>query len=65
MLLSFSDFATFKQTILDYRKVSSAPSPTHPSWPLQCLLLFMQEKEGLGVELMVSTSSLTSTKQAH
>lgn len=30
MLLSFSDFATFKQTILDYRKVSPAPSHTHP-----------------------------------
>lgn len=30
MLLSFSDFATFKQAILDYRKVSPPPA-THPT----------------------------------
>ena len=63
MLLSFSDFATFKQAILDYRKVRPLPHTLlciQSNWTLHCL--FMQEKEGLGVELMVSASSLTSTK---
>lgn len=64
MLLSFSDFATFKQAILDYRKVATPTLHHTPTTAaghiLQCFIL--QEKEGLGVELMVSTSSFTTSK---
>ena len=64
MLLSFSDFATFKQAILDYRKVATSTlhhTPTKAAvYILHCFIL--QEKEGQGVELMVSTSSLTTGK---
>ena len=59
MLLSFSDFATFKQAILDYRKVATHTTKA-AGYIVQCFIL--QEKEGQGVDLMVSASSLTTSK---
>lgn len=46
MLLSFSDFATFKQTILDYRKV--APPPPHLPKQLATALSVFAGERGTG-----------------
>lgn len=46
MLLSFSDFATFKQTILDYRKVT--PPPPHLPEQLATALSVFAGERGTG-----------------